>query len=84
MLSDIWHDVLTEVFQGVVATILVSTLAAIAVIDVLNNRPVNEPPILAGLAGAVVGYYFAGRLSRGQQRTINSLADHIVNGGKQQ
>ena len=75
-------DVITEMFQGIIAMMLVGSLGAIGLIEVLKDHPFNEPAILAGLAGAAIGFYYGQRNQSKQQETITRLAEQVVNGGK--
>ena len=74
-------DVITEIFQGIIAIVLVGSLGVIAIVQVVNDRPFNEPAIIAGLAGAAIGFYYGQRNQRKQADTISSLTEKLVNGG---
>lgn len=75
-------EMVTEVIQGVIASLLVSILGAIALIEAIMGRQFSEPTTLAALAGAAVGFYYGQRNQRRQQETISSLTDKLVNGNK--
>lgn len=84
MSSDIMLEMVTELFQGIIAAMTVGILGAIALVEVLNGRPFSEPTTLAALAGAAVGFYFGQRNQRRQQETIQTLTDKLTNGGTKQ
>ena len=76
-------EMVTEVIQGVIASLLVAILGSIAIVEVALGRPFSEPTTIAALAGAAVGFYYGQRNQRRQQETINTLTDKIINGNRQ-
>ena len=83
-MSDRFIEMILEIVQGLVALVLVVLLGVIAVIEILHDKPFNEPATLAALTGVAVTFYFNQRNQRRQQDTITTLTDKLVNGGTKQ
>lgn len=57
-------EMVTELIQGLIAAVVLGSMAAIAIVEAAAGRPFSEPTTLGALAGAVVGFYFRSSATR--------------------
>lgn len=64
----------SDITEAVLAFFVIGGIIAVAIIDVVLNRPVSIPPELYGFGGIIIGAYFRGRSING---TIAGLTNAL-------
>lgn len=71
-------EMVTELIQGLIAAVVLGSMAAIAIVEAVDGRPFSEPTTLGALAGAVVGFYFRSSATRQLTRVVNGGSEQQV------